>query len=46
MINDILRHDDDLFLSAPEIENAMLRFLRTGEPGVERIVLPPLRFHR
>jgi pimeloyl-ACP methyl ester carboxylesterase len=37
-------HDDDLFLSSPEIREAMLRFLLTENPGVRRIVLRPIRF--
>ncbi|MDX1622819.1 MAG: alpha/beta hydrolase [Gemmatimonadota bacterium] len=36
-------HDDDLLLSSPEIEAAMLGFLR-GEAPPGRIVLPPLEF--
>jgi hypothetical protein len=36
-------HDDDLFLSSPQIAEAMLTFLRGGEPP-RRIELKPLRF--
>ena len=36
-------HDDDLFLSSPEIAEAMETFLRGGEPA-ERVVLDPIRF--
>jgi hypothetical protein len=36
-------HDDDLFLSSPEIAETMLGFLRGEEPK-SRIVLAPLRF--
>ena len=36
-------HDDDLFLSSPEIADAMIAFLRGGEPA-ELVVLEPLRF--
>lgn len=36
-------HDDDLFLSSPEIADAMIAFFRGGEP-TERVVLDPLRF--
>jgi pimeloyl-ACP methyl ester carboxylesterase len=37
-------HDDDLFLSSPKIRDAMLRFLRTGDPGIRRISLRRIRF--
>ncbi|HUE96755.1 MAG TPA: alpha/beta fold hydrolase [Longimicrobiaceae bacterium] len=36
-------HDDDLFLSSPEIAETMIAFLRGREPR-ERIVLDPIRF--
>lgn len=36
-------HDDDLFLSSQRIAEAMIGFLRGGEPPA-RIVLDPLRF--
>ncbi len=36
-------HDDDLFLSDPEILESMVRFLVGGEPA-ERVALAPLRF--
>lgn len=36
-------HDDDLFLSSPEIIEAMMTFLRGGDPP-RRIQLAPLRF--
>ncbi|HUP47626.1 MAG TPA: alpha/beta hydrolase, partial [Thermoanaerobaculia bacterium] len=36
-------HDDDLFLSSPEIAETMIGFLR-GEQPRGRIVLEPLRF--
>ena len=36
-------HDDDLFLSSPEIARTMIEFLRGREPR-ESIVLEPLRF--
>jgi pimeloyl-ACP methyl ester carboxylesterase len=35
---------DDLFLSSPKLATAMMRFLETGDPGIERIRLRPLRF--
>lgn len=37
-------HDDDLFLSSPEIVRSMVAFLKGGEPTASRIVLAPLRF--
>jgi hypothetical protein len=37
-------HDDDLFLSSPEIVRSMVAFLNGGEPTASRIVLQPLRF--
>ena len=36
-------HDDDLFLSSPDILESMVGFLG-GQPTKERVVLPPLRF--
>lgn len=36
-------HDDDLFLSSPEIAESMMAFLRGGEPKT-RVVLEPIRF--
>lgn len=37
-------HGDDLFLSDDRLANAMLSFLRTGDPGIARIVLEPVSF--
>jgi pimeloyl-ACP methyl ester carboxylesterase len=44
LVIDGASHDDDLFLSHKEIRNAMLRFLQTGNPGVSRLTLKPIRF--
>ena len=35
-------HGDDLLVATPAIAEAMVRFLRTGDAGRERIVLPSL----
>lgn len=37
-------HGDDLLLSSPEIQAAIVEFLRGGRPKVERIALGPFRF--
>ncbi len=37
-------HDDDLFLSSPRIADTMIEFLKGGEPDLNPIVLPPIRF--
>lgn len=42
LIIDGAGHGDDLLISTPEIAEAMVRFLISGDPGRERIVLPPL----
>lgn len=44
LVLDGASHDDDLFLSHREIRGAMLRFLQTGNPGVARLRLEPIRF--
>lgn len=35
-------HGDDLLISSDAIGDSMVRFLRTGDPGAERVVLPSL----
>jgi pimeloyl-ACP methyl ester carboxylesterase len=35
-------HDDDLLIATDAIAEAIVRFLETGEPGSERVVLPRL----
>lgn len=35
-------HGDDLLIGTPEIAAAIVRFLETGDAGVEEIVLDPL----
>ena len=35
-------HDDDLLIAADAIGEAMVRFLKSGDPGRERVDLPPL----
>ena len=35
-------HGDDLLIATPEIAEAMVRYLRTGDPGRRQIVLPAL----
>jgi pimeloyl-ACP methyl ester carboxylesterase len=37
-------HGNDLFVSAPEIYNATLEFIRTGNASINRIELPRLQF--
>jgi hypothetical protein len=35
-------HDDDLTIATGAIGEAIVRFLETGDPGRERVELPPL----
>ena len=35
-------HDDDLLIATDAIGEAIVRFLETGDPGTERVQLPPL----
>ena len=37
-------HGNDLFVSAPEVYNLTLEFIRTGDATLNRIELPALRF--
>ncbi len=37
-------HGNDLFVSAPEIYNVTLEFMKTGNASLHRIELPQLRF--